>query len=67
MILQFISRPIHVPSHELEDTVTNTTPTKVIIRRFFVELMGIREGNVILYLWGMNELPYFSLLFCIET
>ena len=28
--IRFISRPIHAPSHELEDTDTNTPHTKVI-------------------------------------
>jgi hypothetical protein len=37
---------------ELEDTDTNTPPTKVISKRIFVELLGIREECVILYLWG---------------
>jgi hypothetical protein len=53
--------PIHAPNHELEDTDTNTLPTKVISKRIFVELLGIREENVILYL------AYFSLLFYVET
>jgi hypothetical protein len=60
-----ISRPIHAPSHELEDTDTNTPPTKVVSKRILVELLGIREETVILYLWGMNplaHLAYFSLL-----
>jgi hypothetical protein len=46
-----ISSPIHAPSHELEDTDTNTPLTKVISKRIFVELLGIREGSVILYSW----------------
>jgi hypothetical protein len=54
--IRLISRPIHAPSHELEDTDTNTTLTKVISKRIFVELLCIREGSVILYLWGMNPL-----------
>jgi len=33
----------------------------------FVELLGIRDESVILYLWGMNPLAYFSLLLYIET
>ena len=65
--IRLISRPIHAPSHELEDTETNTPPTKVISKRIFVELVGIREESVIVYLWGMNPLAYFSLLFCVET
>jgi hypothetical protein len=62
-----ISKPIHAPSHELEDTDTNTPPTKVISKRIFVELLGITEESVILYLWDMNPLSYFSLLFYVET
>jgi len=52
--IRLISRPIHAPNHELEDTDTNTPSTKVISKRIFVELLGIREESVILYLWGMN-------------
>jgi hypothetical protein len=48
--IRFISRPIHAPSHELEDTDTSTPPTKVINKRIFVELLGIREDSVILCL-----------------
>jgi hypothetical protein len=62
-----ISKPIHAASHELEDTDTNTPPTKVINKRILDELLGIREECVILYLWGMNTLAYFSLLFYTET
>ena len=65
--IRLISRPIHAPSHELENTDTNTPPTEVISKRILVELLGIREENVILYLWGMNPLAYFSLFFHIET
>jgi hypothetical protein len=56
LICRLISNPIHAPSHELEDTDTNTPPTKVISKRIFVELLGIREECVILCLWGMNPL-----------
>jgi len=62
-----ISRRIHTPIHELEDTDTNTPPTKVISKRIFVELLSITEESVILYLWGMSPLAYFSLLFYVET
>jgi len=62
-----ISNPIHAPSHELEDTDTNTPPTRVISKRILVELLGITEESVILYLWGMNPLAYFSLLFYIKA
>jgi len=54
--IRLISRPIHVPNHELEDTDTKIAPTIVIIKRIFVELLGIREESVTLYLWGMNPL-----------
>jgi len=57
-------RPIHSPSHELEDI--NTPPIKVISMRILVELLGIRETSVILCLWGMNQLAYFRLIFYIE-
>ena len=53
---RLISRPIHAPNHELEDTDTNTPPTEVISRRNFVELLGIRGESVILYLLGMSPL-----------
>ena len=39
--IRLISRPIHAPNHELEETNTNTRPTKVISKRIFVELLGI--------------------------
>jgi len=54
--IRLISRPIHAPNHELQDTDNNTPPTIVISRRIFVELLGISEESVILYLWGMNPL-----------
>ena len=54
--IRLISRPIHAPNHELEDTDTDTPPTKVTSKRTFVELLGTREESVILYLWGMNPL-----------
>jgi hypothetical protein len=61
--IRLISRPIHATSHELDDTDTNTPPTRVISKRVLVELLDIREESVIIYLWGMNPLAYFSLLF----
>jgi hypothetical protein len=64
--IRLISRPIHAPSHELEDTDTNTPPTRVVSKRILVEFLGIREERFVLYLWGMNPLAYFSLLFCVE-
>ena len=64
--IRLISKPIHAPSHELEDTDTNIPPTNVISKRNFVELLGIREESVILYLWGMSPLAYVSLLFYVE-
>ena len=54
--IRLISRTVHAPNHELEDTDTNTPPTEVVSTRIFVELLGIREECVILYLWGMNPL-----------
>ena len=54
--IRLISRPIHAHNHELEDTDNNTSPTKVISKRIFVELLCIREESVILCLWGMNPL-----------
>ena len=48
--IRLISNPIHAPSHELEDTDTNTPPTRVISKMILVELLGIREESVILYL-----------------
>jgi len=38
--ISLISRPIHAPNHELEDTDTNTPHTKVICKRIFVEFLG---------------------------
>jgi hypothetical protein len=58
--IRLISRPIHAPSHELEEIDTNTPPTNVLSKRIFVELLGIREESVILYLWGMNPLAYLA-------
>jgi hypothetical protein len=55
-----LSRPIHAPSHELEDKDTNKSPTKIISKRILVELLDIREESVILYLWGMNPLAYLA-------
>jgi len=65
--IRLISKPIHASSLELEDTDINIPPTKVISKRIFVELLGIREESVILYLWGMNPLAYFSLHFYVEV
>jgi len=65
--IRLISRPIHAPSHELEDKDTNRPPTKVLNKRILVELLGIREESVILYLRVMNQVAYFSLLFYTET
>lgn len=54
--IKFTSSPIHAPIHELDDTDTNIPLTKVISNRILVELLGIREESVLLYLWGMNPL-----------
>ena len=40
--IRLISRPIHAPNHELEDTDTNKPSTKVISKWILVELLGIR-------------------------
>jgi len=40
---KLISKPIQAPNHEFADTEMRTPPNKVIIRRIFVELFGIRE------------------------
>jgi hypothetical protein len=48
--IRLISSPIHVPSHEFEDTDTNTPLTKVISNRILVELLGIREDSVYFFL-----------------
>jgi hypothetical protein len=58
--IRLISRPIHAPNHELEATDTDTHPTKVITKRILDELLGIREENVILCLWGMKPLVYLA-------
>lgn len=61
--IRLISSPIHAPSHELEDTDTNTPLTRVVNKRILVGLLGIREESCLLYLWGMNPLAclaYFS-------
>ena len=50
--VRLISRHIHGPNHELEDTDTNTPPTKVISKRIFVELLGVREeSNTYIYIY----------------
>ena len=48
--IRLISRPIHVPSHELEDTDIKTPLIKVVNKRILVELLGIREESCLLYL-----------------
>jgi hypothetical protein len=58
--IRLISRPFHAPSHELENTETNTPPTKLISKRILVGLLGIREESFVPYLWGMNSLDYFA-------
>jgi len=37
-VIRLISRHIHGPNHELEDTDTNTPINKVISKRMFVEI-----------------------------
>jgi len=57
--IRLISRPIHASNHELEETDTNTPPTKVIIKRTFVELLGIREESVMCYDIYVNTTVYY--------
>jgi hypothetical protein len=49
--IRLISSPIHAPSHELDDTDTNTSIplTRVTSSRTFVELLGIREESFTLF------------------
>jgi hypothetical protein len=44
--IRLISRPIHAPNHELQDTDTDKHLTKVVSERIFVELLDIREESV---------------------
>lgn len=44
--IRLISSPIHAPSHELDDTDTNTPLTRVINKRILVGLLGIREESI---------------------
>jgi hypothetical protein len=64
--IRLISRPIHAPSYELEDTDTNTPHTKVVSKRILVEFLCIREESFMICLWGMSPLACFRLLFCVE-
>ena len=48
--IRLIARPTRAPSHELEDTDTNTPHTKVISKRILVELLGVRDESCILHL-----------------
>jgi hypothetical protein len=49
--IKLISRPIHAPNHELEDTEINIPPTKVVSKRILVEFLGIREESFTLFMW----------------
>jgi hypothetical protein len=42
---KLISRPIHAPIHELEDTEIKIPLVNVINKRIFVGLLGIREES----------------------
>lgn len=44
--ISLISRPLHAPCHELEDTDTNTPYTKVVSNRILVELLDVREEGI---------------------
>jgi hypothetical protein len=65
--IRLIAKPIHAPSHELEDTDTNTPLTKLVNKRILVELLGIGNRVCLLYLCSMNPLAYFSPVFYTET
>jgi hypothetical protein len=47
---RLITRPIHAPKHELEDTDTNTPPTKVVSKRILIEFLGTREESLTLFM-----------------
>ena len=56
---------LHAPNHELEDTGTNTPPTKIISKRNLFELLGIREENFTLFMRYEPitlSFAYFSIL-----
>jgi hypothetical protein len=65
--IRLISNPIHAPNHELEDTDINIPLTRVVSRRILVELLGIREESVTLFMGYEPISLVFSLLFYIET
>jgi hypothetical protein len=48
--IKLISRPIHAPNNELEDTAINIPPTKVVSKRILVEFLGIREESFTLFM-----------------
>jgi hypothetical protein len=56
--IRLISTPIHVPSHELEDTDTNRPLTRVTSNRILVELLGIREESLYLFV-GCEPISLF--------
>ena len=61
---RLISRPIHAPSHELEDTNTKTSLIKVVDKRILVELLGIREESCLLYLFIAVSIIYVYIPAC---
>jgi hypothetical protein len=48
--IRLISRPIHAPNHELEETDTNIPPTKVVSKRILVEFLDTREERFTLFM-----------------
>ena len=54
--IRLISRPIHAPSHELENTDTNTPLIKVVNKRILVEFLGIREVSLFTLFMGYEPI-----------
>jgi len=57
--IRLISRPIHAPSHELEDTDTNTPPTKVVSKRILVEFLGMQRREFNALFMGYEPISLF--------
>lgn len=55
--IKLISKPIHAPSHELDEIEIIVPPIKVDRKRVFVGLLCIKKKrNNYLYKWDMNPL-----------
>ena len=50
--IRLISRPIYAPNHELEDTDSNTTPTKAISKRTLLSYWAL-ENRVLYTIYGV--------------